>query len=80
MPRLVPTSGCWAGLVVSLWHTLVAESPVTFPQSAWGSNLPLGVQQNQTLEEPGQGPGTPLGSLESSICATAQGSNRDASS
>lgn len=77
VPRLVPTSGCWAGPVVSRWHTLVADSPVTFSQWAWGQSLPSEVQWKQTLKEPGSGPGTPLGSLESSICATAQDLNKN---
>lgn len=72
VPGLVPTSGCWAGPVVSQWHTLAADSPATFSQWAWGQSLPFGVQWEQTVEEPGSGPGTPLGSLESSICATEQ--------
>lgn len=77
VPGLVPTSGCWAGPVVSRRRTLVADSPATFSQWAWGQSLPLEVQWEQTVEEPGSGPGTPLGSLETSICATVKHLNKE---
>lgn len=76
VPGLVPTSGCWAGPALTPWHTLVADSPATFSQWAWGHSLPSEVEEQQTLEEPGPAPGTPQGSLESSICATVQDLNK----
>lgn len=74
VPEIRPTSGCWAGPVMSRLHMLAPDSPVTFSQWAWGQSLfrnPVEADTGGTES----GPGTPLGSLEMSICATAQDLN-----